>query len=94
MVSLILSTGFPLGKIKRHQEQGVILSDGLGQVRLREWQKLKSIYDIPNQEWRVLRKHVDGEVLSYPHPKMYRKEFLEVGDVKEHFVLWLHCFSW
>ena len=91
MVSLILSTGFPLGKIKKHQERAVSLSDGLGQVRLREWQKLKSIYDIHNQEWRVSRKHVDGEVFSYPYPKIYGKEFLEVGDVEEHFVLGLQC---
>ena len=87
MVSLILCTGLPLGKIEKCQERGVILSDGLGQVRLREWQKLKSIYDIHNQEWRVLRKHVDGEVFSYLHPLIYRKEFLEVGDIGEHFVL-------
>ena len=79
MVRLILSKCFPLGKMEKCQEQGVILSDGLGQVGLREWQKLKSIYDICNQEWRVSRKHVDAEV------------FLEVGGVTEHFVLWLQC---
>ena len=87
MVSLILRIGFPLRKIEKCQEQGVILSDGLGQVRLREWQKLKSIYDIHNQEWRVLRKHVDGEVFSCPHFKIYGKEVLEVGGIREHFVL-------
>ena len=36
MVSLILIIGFPLGKIERRRERGVILSDGLDQVRLRE----------------------------------------------------------
>ena len=74
MVNLILYKGFPLGRIERHLERRVSLSDGLGQVGL-EWQKLKSIYDIRNQEWRVSRKHVDGEAFSYPHPKIYGKEF-------------------
>ena len=57
------------------KSKSVSLSNGCGQVSLREWQKLKSIYDTRNQEWRVLRKHVDGEVFSYSHLKIYRKVF-------------------
>ena len=75
MVILILRTGFPMGKIEKRQEQGVMLSDGLGQVRLREWQKLKSIYDIHNQEWRVLRKHVDEKCFPIHTPRYMGKSF-------------------
>ena len=78
-------------RLGKREKRVISLSDGLGQVRLREWQKLKSIYGIRNQEWRVSRKPVDGEVFTYPHPKIYGKEFLKVGNVEEHFVLWLLC---
>ena len=51
---------------------------------------LKSLWN-SDQEWRVSRKHVNGEVFSYPQPKIYGKVFLKVEDVEEHFVLWLQC---
>ena len=46
-------------------------------MSLVECQKLTSIYDIRNQEWRVLRKYVGGEVFFDPHHKIYEKEFLK-----------------
>ena len=60
-------------------------------MSLRAWQKLKSIYDIRNQGWRLSRQHMNGEVFSYLHHKIYGKEFLEVEVVEEHFVYWLQC---